>query len=339
MPNLPVMMGIMDPLYNLFGWVLRNMYAWLENYGLVIIVFTILLNVILIPFGVKSQKSLLKQQGLQDEINEIKRLYPDDPQMQQQLQAELFKQNGVSLAGGCLPSFLRLIFILPVFRIFQQPLHYIGGVSLENIAKIGEYLTNNNLVGETAAKMMQRSDIPILSVLQNNAGALGDVVDKGYLKLNQLIDLDFFGINLGMTPSWKPAEVFGDDWRVYLPLLILPLLTIIAMVVQMALTRKTSQVKVVDKAEIERAKQNPARAAQSPQDKSNTGMMKGMNFFMIAIMIWTMFTLPSAMGVYWFVNSVMGIAQSLFIYYFYTKPFRLALGQNNQSYNKRRSVR
>ena len=339
MPTLPVMMGLMDPLYNLFGWILRNLYAWLENYGLVIIVFTILLNVILIPFGVKSQKSMLKQQGLQDEINEIKRMYPDDPQMQQQLQAELFRQNGVSLAGGCLPSFLRLAFILPVFRIFQQPLHYIGGVSLENIAKIGEYLTNNNLINETAAKMIQRSDIPILSILQSNSGALGDVVDKGCLKLNQLIDLDFFGINLGMKPSWKPAEVFGSDWRVYLPLLILPLLTIIAMVIQMTLTRKTSQVKVVDKAEIERAKQNPARAAQAPKDNSNPGMMKGMNFFMIGIMILTMFTLPSAMGVYWFINSIMGIAQSLFIYYFYTKPFRLALEKNNQSYNKRRSVR
>lgn len=45
------------------------------------------------------KKSMLKQQGLQDEINEIKRMYPDDPQMQQQLQAELFRQNGVSLAG------------------------------------------------------------------------------------------------------------------------------------------------------------------------------------------------------------------------------------------------
>lgn len=60
MPTLPVMMGLMDPLYNLFGWILRNLYAWLENYGLVIIVFTILLNVILIPFGVKSQKEYVE---------------------------------------------------------------------------------------------------------------------------------------------------------------------------------------------------------------------------------------------------------------------------------------
>jgi len=56
-------------------------------------------------------------------------------------------------------------------------------------------------------------------------------------------------------------------------------------------------------------------------------------------MIWTMFTLPSAMGIYWVINSIMGIAQSLFIYCFYTKPFRLAMEKNNQSYNKRRSSR
>ncbi len=339
MPTLPVMMGLMDPLYNLFGWILRNMYAWLENYGIVIIVFTIFLNVILIPFGIKSQKGMLKQQGLQDEINEIKRMYPDDQQMQQQLQSELFKKNGVSLTSGCLPSILRLVLILPVFRIFQMPLHYIGGVSTENIAAIGEYLTNNNLVSEAAQKLIVRSDIPIISILQSNSSALGDVVEKGYLKLDQLIDLDFFGLNLGMTPSWRPADVFGDNWRIYLPLLILPVLTIIAMIIQMILTRKVSQAKEIDKAEIERVKQNPAKADQAQQDQANPGMMKGMNVFMIVIMIWTIFALPSAMGVYWVVNSFMAILQSLFIYYFYTKPFRLALEENNESYNKRRSVR
>lgn len=339
MPTLPVMMGIMDPLYNLFGWILQNMYAWLENYGIVIIVFTVLLNVLLIPFGVKSQKGMLKQQGLQDEINDIKRMYPDDPQMQQQLQSELFKKNGVSLTSGCLPSILRLVLIIPVFKIFQEPLRFIGGVSPENITSISDYLTNNNLVSEAAEKLMARSDIPILSILQNNSSALGSVVEKGWLKLDQLIDLDFFGINLGMTPSWRPGDIFGDNWQVYLPLLILPVLTIIAMIIQMSLTKKVSQAKEVDKSEIERAKQNPAKAAQAPQDQSNPGMMKSMNVFMIVIMVWTVFALPSAMGVYWVVNSFMAILQSLIIYYFYTKPFRLALEKNNQTYNKRRSAR
>lgn len=72
-----------------------------------------------------------------------------------------------------------------------MPLHYIGGVSTENIAAIGEYLTNNNLVSEAAQKLIVRSDIPIISILQSNSSALGDVVEKGYLKLDQLIDLDF----------------------------------------------------------------------------------------------------------------------------------------------------
>lgn len=324
MPTLPVIMGLMDPIYNLFGWILTNMYAWLENYGLVIILFTVLINVLLLPFGIKSQKSMLKQQGLQDEINEIKRMYPDDPQTQQALQQELFKKNGVSITSGCLPSLLRLILIIPVFKIFQQPLRYIGGVSAENIAQISQYVTDHKLLPEAASKLIARSDIPLISALQSNASALAATVEKGWLKLSQLIDLDFLGINLGTHPSWKPAEIFGDQWQTYLPLLVLPVLTILAMVVQMRLMTKISQARPVDKAELERAKRNPAKKDQTKANDS-AGTMKGMNFFMIALMMWTVFTLPSAMGIYWVINSVMGIAQSLFIYHYYTKPFRKAL--------------
>ncbi|NLJ94087.1 MAG: YidC/Oxa1 family membrane protein insertase [Clostridiaceae bacterium] len=325
MPTIPVIMGLMDPIYNLFGWVLSNLYMWLENYGLVIIVFTILINVLLLPFGVKSQKGILKQQGLQDEINEIKRQFPDDPQRQQELQQALFQKNGISLTSGCLPSLLRLMLILPVFRIFQKPLQYIGGVSADNVAKIGDYLASNNLLTERGTEMLARSDIHIISTLQENASALGAVVEKGWLKLNQIIDLDFMGLNLGISPSWRPSDLFGDQSHVYLPLLILPILTIVAMVVQMRLTRKTSQAKTVDKEEIERAKKNPARSEQVPQGQEGAGMMRGMNIFMLILMVTTVFALPSAMGIYWVVNSVMSIAQSLFIYHFYTKPFRLEL--------------
>ncbi len=324
MPTLPVIMGLMDPLYNLFGWILRNMYIWLENYGLVIIVFTVLLNVLLLPFGIKSQKGMLKQQGLQDEINEIKRLYPDDPQQQQQLQQELFKKNGISLTSGCLPSLLRLILIIPVFRIFQQPLQYIGGVSAENIANIKTYLVDNGLIAEAAQKQLLRMDIPVISALRENASALGSVVEKGWLKLNQLIDLDFLGINLGRIPSWKPADIFGEQSNIYLPLLILPILTLISMIIQMRLMNKISQTKKFDKEEDDRAKRNPAKKDQTVKNQA-AGTMRTMNIFMIVLMVWTVFALPSAMGIYWVVNTVMGILQSLFIYKFYTKPFREAL--------------
>ncbi len=330
MPTIPVMMGLMDPLYNLFGWILSKMYLWIEDYGLVIIVFTIFINVILLPFSIKSQKGMLKQQGLQDEINEIKRQFPDDPQTQQQLQQELFQKNGISMTSGCLPSFLRLFLILPVFRIFQKPLQYIGGVSADNITKISDYLVNRNLLTDQNVKMLARSDIQIISALQDNASALGTAVEKGWIKLNQLIDLDFLGINLGRTPSWRPSDIFGAESRVYLPLLILPVLTIVAMIIQMKLTTKISQAKVVDKEEVERAKKNPARSQQVQGIQGTEGMMKSMNIMMIVLMVTTVFALPSAMGIYWVMNSVMSIAQSLFLYYFYTKPFRKALGNLEQ---------
>ena len=77
-PMIPVQLGLLDPLYRLFGWILGTLYAWLNNYGLVIILFTILIRLVLMPLGLRSQRSTLRQQTLQPEVNEIKRRYGKD---------------------------------------------------------------------------------------------------------------------------------------------------------------------------------------------------------------------------------------------------------------------
>ena len=72
-PIIPVQLGLLDPLYNLFGWILGSLYAWLNNYGLVIILFTSAIRLVLMPLGLRSQRGTLRQQMLQTEVNEIKR--------------------------------------------------------------------------------------------------------------------------------------------------------------------------------------------------------------------------------------------------------------------------
>ena len=311
---IPVVMGLFDPLYWLFGNAMRYLYEWIGNYGLVIIVFTVILRAILIPMFVKSQKGILKQQALQGEVNDIKRVYADDPQTQQQLTMALYKKNGISTGTSCLVSLLQLLIIIPVFTLFQKPLHYVGGVAAENIPKIAE------LVGIENAKIIARSDIPIINGLKEHGQALGEAVEKGFMELSQLVDLDFLGIDLGMTPTWKPKLLFGaDTWRTYLPLLILPVLVMITMFISMRLSR-LSLPKGISKEERERENKNPAKAGQTPKD-SSAGMMKGMNIMMPIIMLFTMFSLPSAMGLYWLFGNIMGIVQSLIIYYLYAKPF------------------
>ncbi|NLM77249.1 MAG: membrane protein insertase YidC, partial [Ruminococcaceae bacterium] len=108
-----IAMGLLDPLYTAFGWVMRVLYDFTGNFGLVIILFTIVVRGLMIPLGIKQQKSTLKQQALQGEIANIQRMYPNDKAKQSELQMALYKKHGASPLSGCLPSILQLIIIWP----------------------------------------------------------------------------------------------------------------------------------------------------------------------------------------------------------------------------------
>lgn len=314
-----VSLGVFDPFYIAFGWFMKLLYDGLGNYGLMLIVFTVILRAVMIPLGIKQQKSSIKQQALQGEIAEIQRTYPNDKAKQSQMQMELYKKHGASPLSGCLPSILQLIIILPIFQIIRAPLQYIMGVSAENLGKIGEMLHTAGLITESDANLAAAQNIPLINALSNHASALAEVVNQGLMNLSQLLDLNFIGMNLGLVPAWQPALLFGaDTWRIYVPLLAIPVVVLATTVVQMKVTRITMpnrKKKAEDKA---REKINPARAGQVPEDKTES-MMKTMNIIMPIFMLWTTFTMPAALGLYWTIGNVMAILQSILIYFLFTR--------------------
>ncbi len=324
--NLAVVsLNLLEPLYIGFGWFMRVLYDFLGNYGAMIIIFTIILRGALIPIGIKQQKSTLKQQALQGELAEIQRAFPNDKAKQNQMQIELYKKHGASPLSGCLPSILQLIIIWPIFYIFRQPLQYIMGLTADQIKNVATLLSQLSLIDANQLKAATANNIPLINALSTHAGALAQAVNGDMLRLNQLIDLNFLGINLGLVPAWQPALLFGAEWRTYVPLLIFPVLTLLTTVFQMKIMRMTMPNRKKKAEDKEREKLNPARAGQSPEDKSES-MMKTMNLIMPVFMLWTTFTMPAAMGLYWVVGNIMMILQSVIIYFLFTKK----LEQQNQ---------
>jgi YidC/Oxa1 family membrane protein insertase len=123
-------MSIFDPFYSAFGWIMRVLYDLVNNYGLVIILFTILIRgIFLLPLNIRSQRSMMKQQAVAPLINDIKRRYGDDKQRVQEETMKVYKEHGVKLTAGCLPMILQLIIIIPIWRSIQAPLRYIMNVS------------------------------------------------------------------------------------------------------------------------------------------------------------------------------------------------------------------
>jgi len=169
-----VSLDLLDPLYIAFGWVMKLLYDLTENFGIVIILFTIVLRGLMIPLGINQQKSSIKQQSLQGEIAEIQRAFPNDKQKQSQMQMELYKKHGASPLSGCLPAILQLIIIWPIFRIIQAPLVHVMGVGKDKITEIAAYLgglkdtAGAPLITEMVQKNAAIDNIPLINALSNN---------------------------------------------------------------------------------------------------------------------------------------------------------------------------
>lgn len=92
-------------------YVLNAIYGVVGNYGIAIIIVTILMRIVIFPLTLKQEKSMKKMRELQPELEKIKEKYKDSPQEYQQKTAELYRESGVNPLGGCLP----LLIQMPVF--------------------------------------------------------------------------------------------------------------------------------------------------------------------------------------------------------------------------------
>ncbi|NLZ55954.1 MAG: YidC/Oxa1 family membrane protein insertase [Clostridiaceae bacterium] len=316
---LPVAAGILDPLYIAFGWMLRVLYQLFSNYGVVIIVFSILLRLILLPLNVRSSKSSIKMTALQPQIAELQRQYGNDRTGLAQAQQALYKKHNVSMLGGCLPALFQLIIIWPIWRIFQAPMRYVSNVAVENLESVGRYLESLNLISSAEANNAAGMNIPLMRALRENAAALAEVVNNGWLRLSDMLNLNFLGLNLGLVPTYNPGALFGPEWNIWLPLLSMPVFAVVSTILLNKTMEWTNPAARDAKKQRAAAERNPA-ARQSPQEDQTAGMGKMMRWFMPIMTLITTFSMPAAMGLYWLIGNLVGIAQQVLIYYLYIKP-------------------
>lgn len=318
MENIVVQLSILDPLYTLFGWLTRELFAFFGNYGLAIIALTVIIRGLLIPLNIKSQKSMLKMQALSGKQAELQRKFGDDKQKYQEALMELQKENGAGGVSGCLLPFLQLFFIWPIYRIVSGPLVYLSHISKATVQSMIDLASTEGLIGKTVTTT---NHIGLMQVLNNNAAFLKECVDKGFITMGQMIDLHFMGLDLTLVP-WNVMKQNFLDVRAYLPLLVMPLLILITNIVSMQLTKYMKPGYKQEQEAKKRAKENPAITGQTADDPTQQ-TMKMMNWMMPLLMLYTSFTLPTAMALYWIVGGIMGIITQLLVYVLFTKPYEL----------------
>ena len=107
-------------LENVLKWVLNLLYKVIPNYGVGIILLTIIIKVLLWPLTKKSTASTAKMSALQPRLKEIQEKYKDNPQKMNQETAALYKETGVSPLGGCLPMLLQFPILIAMYGLLNK---------------------------------------------------------------------------------------------------------------------------------------------------------------------------------------------------------------------------
>ena len=198
----------MGAIANLFGYLLNFLYNLFNNYGIAIIVFTILLRIILIPITVSQQKSMKKNAKVQEKMKEIQKKYKNNPEKLNQETIELYKREKVSPFSGCLSSIIQIILIISVFWLVSKPLTYMKKVDSN---KVNEYIEQiKTEEGKTSA-------YPEIQVIQTKSAEDSEVA----------INMDFLGLDLSKVPNQNLKDI-----TVY----IIPVLYVITSFVSIKMT-------------------------------------------------------------------------------------------------------
>ena len=272
---------MLDFFANLFGYVLNFIYNLTSNYGIAIIIFTILLKLIMLPMTIKQQKSMKKSSEMQVKAREIQEKYSNDPQKMNQEMMELYKNNNPF--GGCFSSILQIIVILSIFFLVSKPLTFMKKIDTNIINDYTKQIT------EEASESGNKRSYPEIAIIKKYAND----DDRVYINMN------FLGLDLSDIPTENMT-----DWKVY----IIPLLYIITSITSMKMNTKAS-VKDAEKVK-EKNKEENKEDGQS-QEEMMAEMNKNMGYIMPFMTVSIALIAPLGLALYWFISNILSIIERI----------------------------
>ena len=307
------MNGIMDIIRVPFGWLLAKLYEFTGNYGIALIIFAVALKVIMLPITAKSKKSMMKMSRLTPRVQALQRKYANDQQKLNEETQKLYKEEGVSMGGGCLWSFIPLLILIPLYSVVREPIVYMlretADVAKEIIAvvktNLPELFGKNAYYDQLIAAPVIPQFVEELKGVVANADTL-----KG-------MDFEFLGgINLGAVANWKFWTWSFSDKAAIWPTVgafLIPLLSAGSQVLSMLVSQKMNDSVVTN----EKGVQDKEAAKNSATNQSSKTMM----WMMPLMSLWIGFTVPSALSLYWFVQGVIALIMDFFLTRHYRKVY------------------
>ena len=279
-----------------FGWLLGFLYEATSNYGVAMIIFAIIVQLVILPINAKSKKSMMKMSRLQPRIQEIQRKYEHDQQKQNEAIQQLQKEEGATMGfGGCLWSLVPMLILFPLFTVIRQPITYILGESLEVANQIIA------IIKEQAPTLFSGNayydQVVAAGAISTYATEIAAAIPGISAETLAGINFDFFGINLGAIPQFN---IFSASWAwdwAHIGAFLIPVISTGSQFLQMWISQKTNDSVITN----EKGIQDKEMAEKSQTAQQTKSMM----LMMPLMTLWIGFTVSAGLSVYWFIGGLV----------------------------------
>lgn len=288
---------------NLFGYLLNFLYNLLQNYGLSIILFTVIVKIVLLPISISQQKTMKKTAKVQEEIKKLQVKYKTNPEELQRETMELYKREKVNPFGGCLSAIVQIILVLSVFYLVRSPLTYMKQLNKveynqsqsegenaegQKISVIEHYLSELDKSGEKSA-------YPEIQIIEKYASEDERVQ----------INMEFLGLNLSSIPSKDIS-----DWKTY----VIPVLYVISTFISM---RITTNMQKKNKKEVIEVQAEGEKDKDKEEDVNVNDIMnqtnRNMSYMMPILAVSISLVAPLGLALYWLVNNIIMTTERLIL--------------------------
>lgn len=305
------------------GFIIETIYNFVQNYGLAIILFTVVVKLILLPLNIKSQKAMRKQQKIQPIIAKLQEKYKNDQEKLQREMMKVYKDNNVSMMGGCLPMLIQMPILIGLYQVIQRPITFLAGVTewtadkYEIVSAIRDKIATSfpdllgNLGSMNVENLVKTGQIQI----SKWCTVLGE-------QLEWTFNFDFLGLDISNSPSAALSKIMTGDFSdlSIIMLIIIPALAVLTTWLSTKITQMQSG----------NASATNEQAAQ---------MTSSMNIMMPVMTGFFTFTLPSGMGLYWIISNVIQMVQQVALNYYFEKKgddFDVKVPESNKKKRKNR---
>lgn len=279
----------MGAISNLFGYILNFIYQFVQNYGVSIILFSILLKLILLPLSIKQQKTMKKTAKIQVKVKELQEKYKNDQMKMNQEMMDLYKKENMSPFSGCLTSIIQIVLLFAMFGLVRNPLTYMKKIDTTTIENYKNEIRKE--VGENSIST-NYPEISIVKYVNENK----EKSDAAYINMN------FLGLDLSSVPQ----ENIKDP-KVY----IIPILYVLTSMISMKISTNTTQKNNKDKKILE--KENKEVKKEQEELDMAEQMTKNMSWFMPIMAVSISIIAPLGLALYWLVNNILMIFERLIL--------------------------